>query len=163
MPLVHIHHHIATIRIDNDSDCWAAATAMVMRRHSAAGTDHVKSLVRSARIPLEADGTIPDSSVQLLAHAVHSRYRAIPRAPLTLRDLEGLLLRGPVAAFGFFNIDNVPVALQHAVAMYALTGDGTSQRTTLSLIDPKSSMNPCRYSWERFDLQIADITHLLHH
>jgi hypothetical protein len=154
MPPVHIHHHIATIRIDNDSDCWAAATAMVMRRHSAAGTDHVKSLVRSARIPLEADGTIPDSSVQL---------RAIPRAPLTLRDLEGLLQRGPVAAFGFFNIENVPVALQHAVAMYSLIGDGTSQRTTLNLIDPKSSMNPCRYSWERFDLQIADITHLLHH
>ena len=41
---MNIQHHVATISQPKLSDCWAAATAIAMHRHSNAGTQHVKNL-----------------------------------------------------------------------------------------------------------------------
>src|SRR5258708_6047794 len=116
MSAINIGHHIATIRIDNKQDCWAAATAMVMRRHSSTGTDHVKSLAAAARIPLD-QGTLPDTSVPLLARAVGLGLHDFQTRTLTLANMEELLRRGPVVAFGFFNFPGEMSAFKHAVAI----------------------------------------------
>ena len=107
MGRLNIRHHIATIRTDSKQDCWAASTAMVMRRHSTAGTDHVKSLAQAAKIPLDV-GTLPDSSVPLLARAVKLRLNDFQSKVITLELLAEVLVRGPVVAFGFFNFPRQP-------------------------------------------------------
>lgn len=157
---VDIRHHIATIRTDNKQDCWAASTAMVMRRHSIAGTDHVKSLAQSAKVPLDA-GTLPDSSVPLLARAVKLGLHDFQSRSVTLEILAQLLSRGPVAAFGFFNYPGKPESFKHAVAIYGLIGDGTHRNTTVYLIDPYSIVNPFTDDWEHFEESVADITFVL--
>ena len=104
---MNIHHHVATIQQVNIDECWAAATAMAMRRHSVAGTNHVKSLANAAGVPLDS-GTLPDSSVQLLARAVGLGWHDFQTREVTLPELARLLLRGPVVAFGFFNYPGRP-------------------------------------------------------
>jgi hypothetical protein len=113
---VQIRHHIATINTDNKQDCWAASTAMVMRRHSIAGTNHVKSLAAAAGVPLDA-GTLPDDSVKLLAKAVKLGFHDFQSADMTLANLADLLRRGPIVAFGFFQYPGKTDAFKHAVAV----------------------------------------------
>ncbi|MBV9289539.1 MAG: hypothetical protein JO288_17280 [Hyphomicrobiales bacterium] len=92
---MNIQQHVATIQQPDINDCWAAATAMAMRRHSNAGTLHVKSLAAAAGVPLD-NGTLPDSSVLPLAKAVHFFFHDFTGARvLTLQELARLLLRGP--------------------------------------------------------------------
>ncbi|MEO8128799.1 MAG: hypothetical protein ABJF23_16220 [Bryobacteraceae bacterium] len=157
---MNIRHHIATIRTDNRDDCWAAATAMMMRRHSIAGTDHVKALARAARVPLD-QGTLPDSSVPLLARAVKLGLHDFQSSELTMGRLAGLLARGPVVAFGFFQYPGRTDAFKHAVAIFSLVGDGTARGTTISLIDPSATVNPFSDDWEHFEASVADITFAL--
>ena len=97
-----IRHHVATITTDNNNDCWAAAIAMVTRRHSIAGTNHVKALADDAKITLDR-GTLPDSSVQPLARAVRLGFHDFRAREITLNEVAQFLRRGPIVAFGFFN------------------------------------------------------------
>ena len=87
---MNIQHHVATIQQPNINDCWAAATAMAMRRHSNAGTQHVKNLAAAAGVPLD-NGTLPDSSVLPLAQAVHFFFHdftgAAPYFPFLLAEV----------------------------------------------------------------------------
>ena len=156
MGRIDIRHHIATITTDNDHDCWAASIAMITRRHSTAGTDHVKSLARAANIPLD-QGTLPDSSVQPLARAVRLGFHDFRTREITLREVQQLLSRGPIVAFGFFNYPGVPSALKHAVAIFSLTGDGTARGTTIRVVDPSATVNPFSDDWEHFETNIAVI------
>ena len=160
MARINLHHHIANITTDNNDDCWAASTAMVMHRHSINGTNHVKALAAQARIPLSV-GTLPDSSVQSLARVVRLGYHAFPRMPLTFDDLEGFLKRGPVVAFGFYNYPGMQSSFKHAVAIYAMIGDGTPRGTKIYMMDPASRRNPFSDDWQHFDTFVADITHIL--
>ena len=148
-PRIHIRHHIAAIVINNEYDCWAAATAMVMRRHSQAGVDHVKSLAHSAGVVLD-QGTLTENSVQRLAHAVHLKFHAL-RERISLRRMEELLRRGPLVAFGQFGQDTNQVT-KHAVAIHSLIGTGTSRHTKVYLVDPSPSNPVHSYSdtWENF-------------
>jgi len=157
---VNIRHHIATITTDSKEDCWAASTAMVMRRHSSAGTDHVKALARAAAVPLDA-GTLPDDSVSLLARAVHLGLHDFQSRDVTLEILAQLLQRGPVVAFGFFQYPGKPDAFKHAVAIFALEGDGSAKNTKVSHIDPFSIVNPFSDDWEHYSDFVGDITFLL--
>jgi ABC-type bacteriocin/lantibiotic exporter with double-glycine peptidase domain len=157
---MNIHHHVATIQQVNIDECWAAATAMAMRRHSVAGTNHVKSLANAAGVPLD-NGTLPDSSVQLLARAVGLGWHDFQTREVTLPELARLLQRGPVVAFGFFNYPDVPAARKHAVVIFALVGDGTARHTIVKLIDPAATVNPFTDDWEDFTESVADITFLL--
>ncbi len=87
---MNIRQHVATIPQPNMNDCWAAATAMAMRRHSNAGTQHVKNLAAAAGVPLD-DGTLPDSSVMLLAGAVGLGFHPFPGGKeVTLRELAAM-------------------------------------------------------------------------
>ncbi len=161
MPRVHLLHHIATILTEHTDDCWAASLAMVMRRHSIGGTDHVKALAAAAHVPLD-QGTMPDSSVRQLAAAVRLGFHEFPGSTVvTLAILERFVLRGPVAAFGYFNFPGVLDSKKHVVAIYGLTGDGTARGTKVHLIDPSSRKNPLVTDWEFFERSIADITFLL--
>jgi hypothetical protein len=157
---VNIRHHVATINQPNMNDCWAAATAMVMHRHSNAGTEHVKSLARAARVPLD-NGTMPDESVRLLAKAVGLRFHDFTVKELTLRELGTLLGRGPIVAFGFFNIPSLRQSIKHAVTIFSLVGDGSDRGTTLKLIDPGATINPFSDDWDDFNTRVADITFVL--
>jgi hypothetical protein len=160
MAPVNIQHHIAKIYTARLDDCWAAATAMVMHRHSIAGTDHVKALAQAANIPLSA-GTLPDTSVALLAGAVHLGFHDFQSKEITLAVLERLLKRGPVVAFGYFNYPGRQPANKHAVAIYSLIGDGSARRTRVNLIDPSATVNPFHDDWEHFMQSVADITYVL--
>lgn len=160
MGSIQITHSIADIRTDRRDDCWAAATAMVLRRHSIAGTDHVKALAQKANVPLD-QGTLPDSSVPLLGPAVGLGVHDYQVKDLTLSDLAGFLRRGPVAAFGHLNYPNNRNSFKHVVAIYSLTGDGTPRGTSLRLNDPYSTANPFIDDWEHFSDQVADITWIL--
>ena len=157
---IHIHNHIASITTDNRDDCWAAATAMVMKRHSIAGTNHVKALAAAAHVPLDT-GTLPDGSVPLFARAVRLGLHEFPVKDITLAQLESMLRRGPVVAFGFFNYPGSLSAFKHAVAIFALTGDGTRRGTKVSLNDPSSISNPFTDDWDDFINRVADITFVL--
>jgi endonuclease/exonuclease/phosphatase (EEP) superfamily protein YafD len=156
---INIRHHISNIHLPqaNVSDCWAAATAMVMHRHSEAGTAHVQNLAAEWHVPLDK-GTLPDSSVPLLARAVRLRLHDFQEKEITLHELARLLSRGPVVLFGFFNYPHRSTSLKHAVALYALHGDGTARHTTIHLMDPSSPTNPFTDDWEHFFEQVADIT-----
>jgi hypothetical protein len=157
---MNIQHHVATIMQPNLSDCWAAATAIAMRRHSDAGTQHVKNLAAAAGVPLDA-GTLPDSSVKLLAGAVRLGFHEFPGArEVTLRELAALLIRGPVVAFGFFAIPSLHRSIKHAVTIFALVGDGTDRGTKIKLIDPAATINPFSDDFEHFMAQ-SDINSLL--
>ena len=91
---MNIQHPVATISQPNLNDCWAAATAIAMRRHSNAGTQHVKNLAAAAGVPLDA-GTLPDSSVRLLAQAVRLGFHEFPGArEVTLRGAGGAADQG---------------------------------------------------------------------
>lgn len=160
MAHVNIQHHIAKIFTSRLDDCWAAATAMVMHRHSIAGTDHVKALALAARVPLD-NGTLPDSSVELLARAVRLGFHDFQVRDITLPVLQHLLARGPVVAFGYFNYPHRPSANKHAVAIYALVGDGTARRTNVYLNDPSAVVNPFHDDWDHFFNSVADITFVL--
>jgi hypothetical protein len=160
---MNIQHHVATILQPNLNDCWAAATAMAMRRHSEAGTQHVKSLAAAGGVALD-NGTLPDSSVLPLARAVHFFFHDFTGARvLTLQELARLLMRGPVVALGFFNIPSLGQnSVKHAVTIFALVGDGTDGGTTIKLIDPGATSSPLfSDDWKHFDEQVADITFLL--
>ena len=99
---MNIQHHVTTILQPNLNDCWAAATAIAMRRHSDAGTQHVKNLAAAAGVQLD-NGTLPDSSVLPLAAAVHFFFHDFTGArTLTLPELAGLLIRGPVGCVRLF-------------------------------------------------------------
>ena len=157
---MNIQQHVATIQQPNISDCWAAATAIAMRRHSNAGTQHVKNLAAAAGVPLDA-GTLPDSSVKLLAAAVRLGFHEFPGArEVTLRELAALLVRGPVVAFGFFAIPSLHRSIKHAVTIFALIGDGTDRGTTIKLIDPAATINPFSDDFEHF-MSTSDINFLL--
>jgi hypothetical protein len=160
MGLIQIHNHIANITTANKDDCWAASTAMVMRRHSITGTNHVKALAATAHVPLDK-GTLPDASVPLLARAVRLGSHEFPVKDITLAQLESMLRRGPVVAFGFFNYPGSLPAFKHAVAIFALTGDGTPKGTKISLNDPASATNPFTDDWDDFINKVADITFVL--
>jgi hypothetical protein len=158
---VNIQHHVATIAQANLNDCWAAATAMAMRRHSDAGTQHVKNLAVAAGVQL-LGGKLPDASVLPLARAVRFFFHDFTTRTLTLPELARLLSRGPVVAFGFFQIPSLGKdAVQHAVTIFALIGDGTERGTTIKLIDPAAATNPFSTDWQHFEEQVADITFLL--
>ena len=158
---MNIQHHVATIPQANLNDCWAAATAMAMRRHSDAGTQHVKNLAAAAGVQL-VGGKLPDASVLPLARAVHFFFHDFTARVLTLSGLAGLLARGPVVAFGFFQIPSLGRdAIQHAVTIFALVGDGTERGTTIKLIDPAATINPFSTDWQHFEEEVADITFLL--
>ena len=159
---MNIHHHVATIQQVNLNDCWAAATAMAMRRHSDAGTQHVKNLAAAAGVPLVA-GKLPDTSVLPLARAVGFFFHDFTAARvLSLPELAQLLGRGPVVAFGFFQIPSLGRdAVQHAVTIFALIGDGTDRGTTIRLIDPGAAINPFSTDWQDFEEKGNDITFLL--
>jgi hypothetical protein len=148
-PRIDIRHHVAAIRVNNEHDCWAAVAAMVMRRHSQAGVDHVLSLAQHAGVPLDA-GTLPETSVQRFAHAVHLKLHTL-RERISLSRMEELLKRGPLAAFGVFMQTNQP-ATNHAVTIYALVGNGTPRHTRVHLIDPSPSAPTPHYSrdWAGF-------------
>ena len=124
---------------------------MAMRRHSVAGTTHVKSLTNAAGVPLD-NGTLQDLSVRLLARAVGLGWHDFQTRKATLPELARLLLREPVVAFGFFNYSDAPTARKHAVAIFALVGDGTA---------PAATVNPFTDDWEDFTESVADITFLL--
>jgi hypothetical protein len=162
MARLNILHHIATITTLNNNDCWAAASAMVMRRHSVAGTDHVKAMASAAGIPL-SQGTLPDASVRLLARVIRLGFHDFPIKEITLAELERFLRRGPVVAFGHFNFPTRMTALKHAVAIFGLTGDGTARHTKVHVKDPSASasVNPFTTDWQFFSDQIADITFVL--
>jgi hypothetical protein len=69
---------------------------------------------------------------------------------LKLQELAGLLARGPVVAFGFFQIPSLGRnAAQHAVTIFALIGDGTDRGTTIKLIDPAAAINPFSTDWQQ--------------
>jgi hypothetical protein len=159
---VNIQHHVATIQQVNLNDCWAAATAMAMRRHSDAGTQHVKNLAAAAGVQMDG-GRLPDTSVLPLARAVRFFFHDFTGArTLQLQELAGLLARGPVVAFGFFQIPSLGRnAAQHAVTIFALIGDGTDRGTTIKLIDPAAAINPFSTDWQQFEEQVSDITFLL--
>ena len=157
---MNIQHHVATIMQPNINDCWAAATAMAMRRHSDAGTQHVKNLAAAAGVPLD-NGTLPDSSVLLLAQAVHFWFHNFPDGrEVTLDRLAALLIKGPVVAFGFFSIPSLHDSVKHAVTIFALVGDGTDRGTTIKMIDPAATMNPFTDDFEHF-MSKSDINFLL--
>ena len=161
---INIRHHIANITTNNNNnDCWAVSTAMVMHRHSMHGTDHVKALANLARVPLDQAGSLPDSSVRSFANAVHLGFHDFQNTTLTMGKLESLLRRGPVVAFGFFNYPGVQASLKHAVAIYALIGNGTERGTKVYLMDPASAANPFSDDWQHFDASVADITFVLSH
>ena len=159
---INISHHVATITISNDQDCWAAATAMVLRRNSNAGTDHVKSLAHSAGIQLDV-GTLPESSVRRFAHAVHLNLHSFPRKDVSLERMGELLQKGPVVAFGYFNHPSSLAATPHAVAIYSLIGSGTRRHTRVSLVDPAGPTNPFSDDWDHFITRVADIQYILSH
>jgi len=133
---------------------------MVMRRHSTAGTDHVKAMARAQNVPLD-QGTLPDSSVPLLARAVKLGLHDFQSRELTLDYLAQVLARGPVVAFGFFQYPGRTDAFKHAVAIFSLVGDGSARNTTVSLIDPSADVNPFSDDWEHFTDHVVDITFLL--
>jgi hypothetical protein len=160
MGSLNIRHHVATITTTNNNDCWAAASAMVMRRHSVAGTNHVKAMAAAAGIPLD-HGTLPDTSVNLLAPVIRLGFHAFPVNEITLPELERFLRRGPVVAFGHYNFPGRMTALKHAVAIFGLTGDGTARHTKVHLIDPSAFVNPFTDDWQHFSDQVADITFVL--
>ena len=90
-------------------------------------------------------GTLPDSSVRLLAGAVRLGFHEFPGArEVTLRELAALLVTAPVVAFGFFAIPSLHRSIKHAVTIFALVGDGTNRGTTIKLIDPAATINPSR-------------------
>ncbi len=157
---LNIRHPISTITTPNNHDCWAAASAMVMRRHSAAGTEHVKAMANAAGIALD-QGTLPDASVRQLAGVIRLGFHEFPVSDITLAQLQTFLRRGPVVAFGFFNFPSRMSALKHAVAIFGLTGDGTARNTKVHLIDPSAFVNPFTDDWEHFSNQVADITFVL--
>ena len=159
MGRVNIRHHISNITTPNDDDCWAAATAMVMKRHSSAGTDHVKNLARAANIPLD-QGTLPDESVPLLARVVRFAVHDFQTEEVTLAKMTELLGRGPVVAFGFFNFPGDKPAFKHAVSVLGLEGDASDRGTIITLNDPSSDRNPFSDDWEHFAVHVADITFL---
>ena len=159
---MNIQHPIATILQPNLSDCWAAATAMAMRRHSDAGTQHVKNLAAAAGVPLD-NGTLPDSSVLPLAAAVHFFFHDFRTKEVTLQELARLLVKNPVVAFGFFNIPSLGMgAVKHAVTIFALIGDGTDRGTKIKLIDPGATSAPLfTDDFAHFNELVADITFIL--
>jgi len=156
MGRIQIVHHISDIRTDRVDDCWAASTAMAMRRHSIAGTEHVKALAQAANIPLD-QGTLPDSSVPLLGRAVNLAVHDFQVREITLQALELMMRRGPVVAFGHLNYPNNRQT-KHVVAIYSLVGDGSARGTTLKLNDPYSVANPFSDDWDHFSESVADIT-----
>ena len=70
-------------------------------------------------------------------------------------------MRGPVVAFGYFNYPHRPTSNKHAVAIYALVGDGTARKTNVYLNDPSAVVNPFHDDWDHFFNNVADITYVL--
>lgn len=130
-----INHHVPHIRQSNRHDCWAAALAMIMGRHSNAGTEHVKQLCREHGILPNSNGRLPPENVPGACRAVglhcHDlRGRSFP----TVDEMAGLMRLSAIAAFGQVTYEEG--AEDHVLVFYSLSGDGNQFGTDLRILDP---------------------------
>jgi hypothetical protein len=131
---ISIQHHIAHIQQTNLTDCWAAAMAMAMHRHSAAGVQHVKNMAHAHGITPNSDGTLDTTDVPRMARAVlmHSHH-FVKRDP-TVDFLRRAMEAGPIVVFGL--VHGIRDS-QHVLVAYRMEGDGRPGHTKIFYIDPE--------------------------
>ncbi len=135
-----IKHHVAQItQPQGSNDCWAAVIAMLIGRHSAAGTEHVKSVVRSrAGSYIQANGTLNPSSVRQVASIFGFRTQSFGlERDLTVPLLEQYLRNSACGVFGLMDFAGAQ-SLNHAMVINGINirNRGSESDTLVYYIDP---------------------------
>ncbi len=161
MAEIHSRHGMHPIRQPRGSNlCWAAAVAMVKGEGATVAT--VRTRAAAHGVTMNANGSIPvgdEPNMRRLATAFQLQMSDVRTTPVTLATVQRVLGRGRVAMFGGFNYEASMTALDHAVTLYALIGDGTARHTRISLADPFRSL--FHDDWEHFEEQIMADPHFL--
>ncbi|HVG38659.1 MAG TPA: papain-like cysteine protease family protein [Pyrinomonadaceae bacterium] len=130
MPPVNISHHVTQINQRDVTECWACSIAMITGRHSWESVNHVRDLAIDAGV--NVNGRLSSADVRNLARATRLGYHDHPQ--ITVGYFASLLRRGAFVLFGRFNFPGA--AVDHAVAISALQGDGTPAGTRITINDP---------------------------
>lgn len=148
---MHISHHVSPIRQPNINDCWATATAMVLRLNGISGVTDIKR--RAASVRLNHNGSIPSTSVNSLATALGLNFRNLANPPLSLSPgiLARALRHSCAAAFGQYNYPGAPNATNHVLLFYSI--QGRDENPMVYFIDP--------YTGRRYNYLVDEINQSL--
>ena len=148
---MNISHSVNAIRQPNLNDCWATASAMVLRLHGPNAVDEVKR--RASAVRLFPNGSIRPESVHTLARTLHLRFKDLthPLQPLSTNILTQVLAGSCAAAFGSYNYPGVPTSTQHVLLFYRLHGSDTDPM--VYFIDP--------YTARSYNYLVSDINEAL--
>lgn len=130
-----IAHHVSTIIQPSATDCWAAALAMIMGRHSNSGTAHVKQVCAEHSVLPNGARRLEYEDVPRACRALQLRCHDIRRmAYPTLEQLAAWMRAGAIAVFG--DVDFEVRREDHVLVFNRLYGDGNEFGTSIGMIDP---------------------------
>ena len=126
---IDIRHSVNYVAQDTDTDCWSAAAAMLLGGNQ---------LMSPGSAPLNPDGTLPETSVPILARE-HGFAIHYPQS-WTVQRLADLLQTGPLMVGGRTgSTDSTGRFQPHFIVVGGIFGDGTAENTHLILYDPAFS------------------------
>lgn len=146
-----ISHTVYPLRQPHLNDCWATATAMVLRMQGPDAVAHIKR--RAARVHLNRNGSIPAASVPELARTLNLRSTNLQNPPQSLNptNLSQVLRASCAAAFGSYNYPGVPTSTDHVLVFYRLSGPDNNPM--VYFVDP--------YTARRFNYLVSEINEAL--